>query len=112
MLESILGYVPAVLTVHEYCRIFRVSKPTVYRAIERHEIRVIRLGGSIRIPLAEAQKNSQKRCRPKKHRAGWAPVGTPSLVRDSGLSSIVVVTAPRRSRFMADVSFIRRRGAF
>ena len=40
------------LTVDEVASEFRVSKRTVYRAVERRELPSIRLGARIRIPVA------------------------------------------------------------
>lgn len=41
---------PRYYTVEEVAAITRISKPTLYRAINRGEIPVLRIAGTIRIP--------------------------------------------------------------
>ena len=38
-------------TVAEVCKLFRISKPTVYRMAERGELTLLKIGSSTRIPV-------------------------------------------------------------
>jgi len=52
-IERVVGSRPVVLTVSEYGRILRTSKPTVYRSVAAGTLRAVRLAGSLRIPVSE-----------------------------------------------------------
>lgn len=43
-------------TVAEVCKLFRISKPTVYRMAERGELTLLKLGRSTRIPAEDIEK--------------------------------------------------------
>lgn len=47
---------PEFFLVEEFAELLRVGKSTVYNAIAKGEIRVVRIGKTVRIPVAEVRK--------------------------------------------------------
>ena len=51
---------PILLSIGETADALRVSKPTVYRLIERRELPAVRVGGQLRVDLAALQDYLEK----------------------------------------------------